>query len=193
MCTEPGRHLPALPPFPASGRGAGGEGAPLTPHPSPLTLTTGFTLVEAVLFMVVVSVALTVVLKAFDMAGRGSADPLLRRQSLAIAQALIEEIQAMPFGDAASDDPAQGGFAGPYTAANRARFDDVDDYDGLALPGITTLANVALDGLNAYSASVAVEQAAFGAVPAGAGYRITVQVTDPAGQTLRLQAYRANY
>ena len=37
---------------------------------------------EVVLFIVVVSVALVAVLKAFDLANVGSADPVLRRQSL---------------------------------------------------------------------------------------------------------------
>lgn len=153
----------------------------------------GFSLVEVVLFIVVVSVALVVVLKAFEVANRGSADPVLRRQSLAIAQALLEEIGHRPFGSAATDDPGQGGFAGPYTAANRHLFDDVDDYDGLSLNGITTLGNVALAGLENYRAGVAVVPAAFGAVPATAGYRITVSVTDPAGNSLALDAYRADY
>jgi hypothetical protein len=67
-------------------------------------------LIEAVMFIVVVSVALVVVLKAFDIANQGSADPLLRRQALAIAQSLLDEISAKPFGDAASDDVAQDGY-----------------------------------------------------------------------------------
>lgn len=155
--------------------------------------TQGFSLVETVLFIVVVSIALVVVLKAFDLANVGSADPVLRRQSLAIAQALLEEISFKPFGSAATDDPTQGGFAGPYTATNRPFFDDVDDYDGLTLAGITTLGNVPLPGLAGYNARVAVAAAAFGGVPAGSGWRITVTVTDPAGQSLSLDGYRADY
>lgn len=153
----------------------------------------GFTLIEAVLFIVVVSIALVVVVRAFEVANRGSADPVLRRQSLAIAQALLEEISGKPFGGAATDDPAQGGFAGPYNVANRQWFDDVNDYDGLTLTGIGTVANQSLPGLSAYQAQVSVQAAAFGAVPASAGYRITVTVTNPAGEQLALTGYRANY
>lgn len=153
----------------------------------------GVSLIEAVLFIVVVSVALVVVLKAFDIANRGSADPVLRRQSLAIAQSLLDEISAKPFGDAASDDPAQGGFAGPYTSANRQWFDDVDDYNGFSMSGIRSLDNSVLTGLSQYQAAVAVAAAAFGTVPAGAGWRITVTVTDPAGAQLALDGYRADY
>lgn len=172
---------------------AGGTGLPAPPECKPQT---GFTLVEEVLFIVVVSIALVVVLKAFDLANRGSADPLLRRQSLAIAQSLLEEISYQPFGSAASDDPAQGGFAPPSpnnVAANRQWFDDVDDYHGFTMSGITTLGNSALPGLAQYQAAVTVEAAGFGGVPASAGYRITVTVTDPAGEQLALTGYRANY
>jgi len=153
----------------------------------------GFSLVEVILFIVVVSVALVVMIKAFTLANVGSADPVLRRQSLAIAQAMLEEISFKPFGSTATDDTSQGGFAGPYTAANRQYFDDVDDYSGFAMSGITALDNTPLLGLGGYSVAVTVAQAAFGGVPAGAGWRITVTVTDPAGRSLSLDGYRANY
>ena len=176
-------------------RGKGGRASP--PHLSPFTLhpssTKGFSLVEVILFMVVVSVALVAVIQAFNLANVGSADPVLRRQSLAIAQSLLEEIRYKPFGSAATDDPLQGGFAGPYSAANRPRFDDVDDYNGFSMSGIRTLANEAVSGLESYSASISVTTAAFGNVPSGNGYRITVTVTDPANNTLALDTYRAEY
>jgi MSHA pilin protein MshD len=156
-------------------------------------LQLGVSLIEAVLFIVVVSVALVVVLKAFDIANQGSADPVLRRQSLAIAQSLLDEISFKPFGDATTDDVAQGGFAGPYTSANRQYFDDVDDYNGFSMNGIRSLDNSALAGLSNYQASVAVAAAAFGSVPVSAGYRIVVTVTDPSGRQLALTGYRANF
>jgi MSHA pilin protein MshD len=155
--------------------------------------TQGFSLVEVVLFILVVSVALVAVLNAFNLANVGSADPMLRRQSLAIGQALLEEISFKPFGNAATDDPGQGGFAGPYTSANRARFDDMDDYNGFTLNGIRTLDNVEVSGLTLYQVSVAVVNAAFGNVPDTHGKRVTVTVTDPANNTLVLETYRADY
>lgn len=153
----------------------------------------GVSLIEAVLFIMVVSVALVVVLKVFDLANQGSADPLLRRQALAIAQSLLDEICAKPFGDAASDDVAQGGFAGPYTSANRQWFDDVNDYDGFSMSGIRSLDNSPLTGLDRYQASVTVVAAAFGTLPSSAGYRISVTVIDPSGAQIALDAYRADY
>lgn len=151
-------------------------------------LSTGVSLIEAVLFMVVVSVALAVLLKAFDQAAVASADPVLRRQSLAIAQSLLEEISYQNFAN-----PSPGGYAGPYNATTRGQFDDVMDYNGLTLNGISDLSGAAVAGLASYSARIAIAAAAFGNVPSSAGWRITVTVTDPAGQQLALEGYRANY
>ena len=153
----------------------------------------GVSLIEAVLFIVVVSVALVVVLKAFDIANQGSADPILRRQSLAIAQSLLDEISFKPFGGAATDVTADGYTAGPVTSATRALADDVDDYNGFSMNGIRSLDNSVLTGLSNYQATVVVAAAAFGGVPSTAGYRITVTVTDPSGAQLALEGYRASY
>jgi len=138
--------------------------------------------------MVVVSVALVVLIKAFNQAAVASADPVLRRQSLAIAQSLLEEISFKDFAN-----PSPGGYAGPYNAATRSQFDDVMDYNGLTLNGISDLSGTAVAGLSGYSASIAIAAAAFGNVPSSAGWRISVSITDPAGQTLALEGYRANY
>jgi MSHA pilin protein MshD len=147
----------------------------------------GVSLIEAVLFIVVVSVALVVVLKAFDVANQGSADPVLRRQALAIAQSLLDEISGKDF----TNPP--GGFAGPYNATTRSQFDDVMDYNNLSLSPISDLTGTTVSGLSGYTARVAVAAAAFGSAPSSAGYRITVTVTNPAGAQLALDAYRANY
>lgn len=148
----------------------------------------GVSLIEVILFMVVVSIALVALLKVFDQAAVASADPILRRQSLAIAQSLLDEIGQKDFAN-----PTPGGFAGPYNAATRNLFDDVMDYDGLVLTGISDLAGTAVAGLEGYGAQVAVAAAAFGNVPAGAGWRISVTVSDPAGRTFALEGYRADY
>ncbi len=158
------------------------------PEAAPTSAMRGVSLIEAVLFMVVVSVALASLMKVFDQAAVASADPVLRRQSLAIAQALLEEISFKDFAN-----PNPGGYAGPYNAATRNQFDDVMDYNGLTLNGISDLSGAPVIGLSGYSASIAVTPAAFGNVPAVAGWRITVNVTDPSGKQLALDGYRADY
>lgn len=147
----------------------------------------GFSLIELILFILIVSVALLTVVKAFEVANIGSADPVRHRQSLAIAQALLEEIRIKSFAKPA------GGFAGPFTLVNRNRFDTVTDFNGLTISPISDMAGNALAGLANYSASIEVVAAAFGNVPSAAGYAVTVTVTDPAGGQIKLTGYRANY
>ena len=60
-------------------------------------LQAGATLVELVVFIVVVSVAVAAVLLAMNAVTRGSPDPMMRKQALAIAEALLEEVELMPF------------------------------------------------------------------------------------------------
>lgn len=148
---------------------------------------------EVVVFILLVGVALAAVLQVYRLAAVGSAEPLVRRQALAVAQALIEEVAARPFGSAASDDSAQGGFAGPYTLANRQFFDDVDDYHGLAMNGIRRLDNTPVAGLEGYGARVEVTPDALGGVPATDSLRIRVTVTPPSGAPLVLETYRTNH
>lgn len=151
----------------------------------------GVSLIELILFIVIVSVALVAIIKAFEVASIGSADPVLRRQSLAIAQALVEEISYKPV------TPPDGGLACPSSfcnASTRSQFDDVMDYNGLFMQGIRDLAGHALTGLESYRVDVAVSSnVAFGSVPATAGYRIRVTVTDPRGEPVVVETYRANY
>lgn len=180
MCIEP-RGLARLNPLPA------GEGGNHSASVACVRRQSGFSLIEVVLFIVVVGVALAAVVNAFSLANRASADPLLTRQSLAIAQALLEEIQHKDFAN------PPGGYAGPYNAATRPLFDDVMDYHGLTLAGISDLAGNPVAGLERYVARVAVAAAALGNLPAGAAWRITVTVTDPAGRSLGLDGYRADY
>lgn len=57
----------------------------------------GISLIETILFMVIVSVAVIGVTSVFMTTTRSSADPLVRKQALAIAESLLEEVRLMPF------------------------------------------------------------------------------------------------
>ena len=121
----------------------------------------GVTLIELVVFIVVVSLALAGVLKALEIVTRSSSDPLVRKQALAIAESLLLEIEQQPFtlcdpddanataatttagctgGTAGSQDAGGGAFTGP-TPATESRysptdpFDNVADYGGFTMPG----------------------------------------------------------
>jgi MSHA pilin protein MshD len=148
----------------------------------------GVSLIEVILFILVIGIALAALVNVFMVANRGSADPALYRQSLAIAQAFVEEIRGKDYAN------PPGGYANaPCNEDERNLFDDVMDYDGYDRTGVADLGNVAIAGLAGYRVRVAVAQAALGAVPLADGRRFTVTVTDPAGNDTVLEGYRANY
>jgi MSHA pilin protein MshD len=148
----------------------------------------GFSLVELVISIVIVSVGLAALFGPIVMSTQHSADPLVRKQSLAIAEALLEEIELKPFANPA------GGFAGAPTPANRALFDDIFDYNGFSSAGIFTVDGVAIPALANYNVtSVAVAGTALGAITAANAALITVTITGPGGEAISLSAFRTNY
>ena len=57
----------------------------------------GVTLIELVIFLVVISTGLSGILMAMQVVGRHSADPLVQRQELAVAETLLSEVELQPF------------------------------------------------------------------------------------------------
>jgi MSHA pilin protein MshD len=169
----------------------------------------GFTLIELIIFIVIVSAALAGVLSVLNQSTARSADPQLRRQALAIAESLLEEVQLMPFtycdpDDAAVDSATSAASCttpeaiGPETGETRTgstQFDNVNDYHGYTMAsGISDISGAAVAGLGSYAASIAVQAAALGSIPAsGDAVRITVTVTGPGGTQVKLEGWRTRY
>lgn len=148
----------------------------------------GLTLVELIVAMVVISVALVGVMSVINFTTSHSADPVLRHQALAIAEAYMEEVILKEFLD-----PDTGDIC-PTKEANRALYDNVCDYNGLVDNGVRNQNGQAITGLENYRVSVAVAQESFGSSGNLVdGLRIDVEVTDPAGESLTLISYRADY
>jgi len=174
----------------------------------------GLTLIELLLFVVVVGIALAAMLKVFVTATISSADPMIRRQQLAIAESLLREVELMPFtfcdptdanvatATVAAVSPtgcaslveASGPEAGQTRYGPANFFNNVNDYDGFSMAGIRDVTNTAIPGLAGYSASVSVAIAALDSIPAaGDALKITVTVTAPDGSAVSLQGWRARY
>jgi len=178
----------------------------------------GLTLVELVLFIVLTGIAFGALLLAINQFVRGSADPLIRKQALAIAESLMDEVSLMPFtfcdpddansstatssavgaGGCAttSEDTAIGAEAGEARGSTSTPFDNVSDYNGFSMSGIRSIEApaVVISGLGGYSASVTVAQAGADlTLPAAEVLRITVTVTPPSGDAVVLDGYRARY
>jgi len=148
----------------------------------------GLSLVELVVSIVIISVGLAALLIAVTTATRSSADPMARKQTLAVAEALLEEIELKPFAN------PPGGFVGAPTQANRPSFDDVSDYNGFSSAGIFTLDGTPIAALANYNVTgVTVANSALGAIPAANAKLITVTVTGPGGEPITLAAYRTSY
>jgi MSHA pilin protein MshD len=171
----------------------------------------GLTLIELLLFIAVVGIALAAMLKVFVTATSASADPLIVRQQLAIAESLLREVELMPFTwcepSSAGADTATSAAActvteamGPEAGESRYGpvnvFDNVNDYHGFTMSGISDVTGVAVPGLAGYSASVSVAAVALDTVPGGEALKITVTVTPPGNRpndAISLQGWRTRY
>jgi MSHA pilin protein MshD len=169
----------------------------------------GLTLVELIVFIVIVGVALAGVLTVLNHTTRHSADPMIRKQALAIAEAILEEVMLQPFTWCDPDDPqaatatsnavgatgcsAAGmvegiGAEGGETRGSAATpWDNVSDYNGLV-----TATNIAGGGAAPYAATVTVAQQALNGIAADAALLITVTVAAP-GETIQVQGYRTRH
>lgn len=169
----------------------------------------GVSLIELLVFIVVVGIAVTGVVTVYSTSARGSADPVVRKQVLAIAESLLEEVLAKPYTYCDPDDPAVetassvadcaiaeglGEEAGEARGSNILPFDNVNDFDGFAMSGITDLAGDVVTGLDAYAAVVEVTSAgAFNGIPDGETLRVVVTVTGPGNHRVSLSGYRTRH
>jgi MSHA pilin protein MshD len=170
----------------------------------------GLSLIETVVFIVVLGFGIAGLAVLYTQLTLASVDPLVRKQAVAIATSLMEEIQLRPFTFCDPDDPAVFTAASPagcgtpegIGSEGESRygptfFDNVSDYHGFGMGGsIQDISNVTINGLTDYSASVQIAAAGGdfpAAIPADEALRITVTVTGPANTQVVLQGYRLRY
>lgn len=179
----------------------------------------GVTVIEIIMFMLIIGVAATGVMNMVSVASRSSSDPLVRKQALAIAESLMEEVRLMPFTYCDGDDPAVStavnlaactipetlppGAAelaqGETRYSNVVPFDHVNDYNGFAMAaGVLDMTGAPVAGLDRYTANVTILPQTIGGIPLVANggpqvLRITVTVVAPGGLNVRLDSYRTRY
>jgi MSHA pilin protein MshD len=154
---------------------------------------------------VVVAAGLAGILSVMNTVVKSSADPLVRKQTVAIAESMLEEILLKEFCD---PDTATLSMTAPPVCpasriaadqeASRTDYDDVDDYNTYATTGIFDLTGTAVTGLTNYNITrvtvanaIAADNAALAALVPPAK-KITVEVTGPQGP-ISLTGYRSNY
>lgn len=170
----------------------------------------GVTLIELIVFMIIVSVGVVGLVSTMNPMIRHSADPMQMKQMTAIAESLLNEVLHQPFtwcdpDDAAAstalsaavctDDQDKGGAAltSPTPAGEtRATFDNVADYGGFAEEPICDAAGE--NCMAGYRAEVAITRAgtSFG-LPDSAALQITVTVKHAGQDDFSLTGYRFRY
>ena len=176
----------------------------------------GMSLIELIVFIVVVSVGVVGLVSTINPLLRFSADPMQQKQLMAIAESLLAEALHQPYTWCDPDDATasmaqaytdcavsqdKGGAAlttatpateSRYGAGPTTGFDNVADYGGFNSNDIDDAAGG--NTMTGYQAAVAVERAgtAFGLTDNSAALAVTVTVTSGV-QTFSLTGYRFRY
>lgn len=157
----------------------------------------GTSLIELIMFIVIVSVALAGILLVMNVTTRGSADPLIHKQSVAIAESLLEEVELMSFtycdpndlnaasAVSASDcsvagmDQNKGGAAlTTPVPATETRYSTTDPFDNVADYGGCQMNTGVVNGCDSTGAG-GIKDITYPATPAIAalnGYKATVDI-----------------
>jgi MSHA pilin protein MshD len=148
--------------------------------------TAGFTLVELVVSIVVISVAISGVVGILSAVSARSGAAIAQAEATEIASAYLNEVLQRSFSDpdATPVEPA------------RSLFDDVGDYNGLTDVGARDQFNQAIPGLTQFTVSVQVvvpAAGALGTVPTSSMKRVDVTVSHPTGVRVLLSGYRTAY
>jgi len=170
----------------------------------------GISLIELVMFIMIVSIALAGVLSVMNVSAKSSADPMVRKQAISVAESLLEEIEAQPFTWCDPDDAnavtatstaacttVQGltPTAGESRYSSTQPFDNVGDYGGFSMSPILDLNGNTVATLSGATASVVVAQAgtAIGLAADADALKIDVRIVRSPDIDITLTGYRFRY
>ena len=140
----------------------------------------GLSFIELIIFIVVVSVGIVGILSVLNVTVKSSTDPLIRKQSISIAEAMLSEVLAKSFSVVGT----------PVTS--RKDFDDISDYDNYSETPILTINNDVDVGLGNYAVTVTIDNTSHLNIPAGDIKQVSVTVVG-GGNTITLIGYRTKY
>ena len=148
----------------------------------------GFTLIDLIIAIVILSVGVSGLLVVFSTSVANSADPMVHKNMLSIAEQMMDEIVLKPYATSPNAAPA---------VCARNTYNDVSDYNGYQSTGICDIDGNAIATLSSYAISVSVTPDASTFVAAGVPasqppWKIVVTVTH-AGQSFSLTGWRSNY
>ena len=144
----------------------------------------GVTLIELVVAITIVAIAATTILGALAAVATRSADAMMQRQAIAIAESYLSEILQRWVVDPNGTPPNTG----------RASWDLVDQYNGLVDVGARDQFGNPIASLNAYTVRVSTSQSsALAGVPAAAARRVDITVSYPPSASVTISGYRARY
>ena len=128
----------------------------------------GFTLIETVIAIVILSTAGITIIGIMARMAESSAEGLARTQSLSIARSYIDNI------------------------LEQANFNDVDDFDGQVHDGVRDAFGNVIPELSNYRVAVVVQNVGFDGISSSNSRFVRVTVTDPLGRQVLLSGYRTN-
>lgn len=147
----------------------------------------GTTLIEVIVFIVVVNLAFVAVLQIYGQAVVNTVDPVVRVRATELAKAALDDVLARRFDENTPSGgvPACGSAAGEACLGitSDADYDDVGDFNGYTDNSDTN-----------YPISITVVNAGADlGLAASMARKITVVVGMPDGNQVALAAYKANY
>ena len=141
------------------------------------SLQRGFTLIELIIFIVIVAVGLAGILMVMNTTVKSSSDPMVRKQAIALAESVLEEVMQKAYTDPDSTNVGETG---------RSDWDNVDDYKNQ-----TQAAFSLPPALSGYTIAIGVVDDST-TLPGLTAKKVTVTVARGA-ESITLTGYRTNY